>query len=501
MANRAFHRALASLVHPLTVGAVLLLFVNDFILRRLSPSWLTGKLGDVAWLVFAPLALAAVLAWAVPARWQRQERIVGVLAFGLTGLTFALVKTIPVLHGAAVGIFEAVFQAPSQLLVDPTDLLTLPGLLVGWAVWHTRDTESHPLPRLGLTLLTLAALATVANSPAPNYGVECVVMQPDGTLLTRASWADFGTYQSRDGGLTWEEASPGRQADGASCQRHREAWELNPPDTSGVAYRLIPGTGIDYSADGGETWTREVDLRGSEARSAYHALTGQGNVVANAGPLDAVVDPATGNIVAAMGHDGVLTRTPDGTWHWVAVGPYEREPIDSVGETLHLLRGELILSVGLVLLVLSTLALLVDEVHWLGLPLPLAALAIWVVSVLMEPALSLTPSNYFALFIFIGMGVVALLALLSLAVTGVQAYRRGGGWQRAAITAVLAGLLFLLPYVLWSLGGIPRYATATLFALVLTATVLVGGAVWVRQGLPEEVRQQRPIRLRGWGHS
>ncbi len=501
MANRAFQRALASLVHPLTAGAVVVLLANDFILRRLWPSWLTGKLGDLAWLVFAPLALAAILAWLIPTRWRQQERITGLLAFALTGLTFALVKTVPALHTAGVRAYEALFGAPSMLLVDPTDLLALPGLLAGWAVWQTRDTAPSPLPRLGLTVLTLAALATVANSSAPNYGIECVVLQPDDTLLTRTSWGDFGTYQSRDGGLTWEEAPPGRQADGSSCQRHREAWELRPPDSAGVVYRLGPGTGIDRSVDGGQTWAREVNLQGSEARSAYQALTGEGNVIASAGPLDAVVDPATGNVVVAMGHDGVLTRTPDGTWHWVAVGPYELELVDSPGETLHLLRGELILALGLAALVLSTLALLVDEVHWLGLPLPLAAWAIWVVSLLMEPALSLTPSNYFALFIFAGMGVVILLAVVSLAVTGVRAYRSGGGWQRAAVAALLAGLLFVLPYVLWSLGGIPRYTTATLFALALSASALVGGAVWVRQSLPAEVREQRILRLRGWGRT
>src|SRR5690606_27283278 len=168
MANRAFQRALASLVHPLTAGAVVVLLANDFILRRLWPSWLTGKLGDLAWLVFAPLALAAILAWLIPARWRQQERITGLLAFALTGLTFALVKTVPALHAAGVRAYEALFGAPSMLLVDPTDLLALPGLLAGWAVWQTRDTAPSPLPRLGLTLLTLAALATVANSSAPN---------------------------------------------------------------------------------------------------------------------------------------------------------------------------------------------------------------------------------------------------------------------------------------------------------------------------------------------
>lgn len=484
MGNRAYRRALASLAHPLTVCAVILLLVNDFVLRRLWPSWLTGKLGDAAWLAFAPLALAAVLAWLIPPRTPRHEQLVAAFAFGLTGLTFTLVKGVPAIHAAVLPALEVLTGAPSQLLADPTDLLTLPAMLAGWAVWQARGTRaSRPLPRYGVTVLGLAALATLANSPAPNYGIECIEQPEPGLLVTRSSWGDFGSYVSRDGGLTWEAAEPG-QFEPAGCDRHREPWEVGVPGSPEIVYRAEPGAGIERSADGGETWTREVNLRGSEARGAYHAQRQSGNTVAVAGPLDLDVDEATGSVVAAMGHDGVLTRTPDGEWHRVAVGPYEPAEIDTAGETLSLLSGELMLAAALALLALASFSLLVERRSWPAFILPVGGWLAWLAAVLMQPALSLTPSGYMSMIIYPAMAFAGVLPLLSLAITGVRAYRRAGGWQKALLGALLAGVLFLLPYVLWALGGIPRYVTATIFALLLAATVLIAGGWQVRRGRP-----------------
>ena len=47
--------------HPLTLLSILVLFINDHVLRIYWPSWVTGKIGDFAWLYFAPFTLAIVL--------------------------------------------------------------------------------------------------------------------------------------------------------------------------------------------------------------------------------------------------------------------------------------------------------------------------------------------------------------------------------------------------------------------------------------------------------
>ena len=68
MTNQAFRRTLSCLSHPITIGSVMLLLLNDHVLRVLWPSWWTGKLGDFTWLVFFPFVLAAILAWLIPSR-------------------------------------------------------------------------------------------------------------------------------------------------------------------------------------------------------------------------------------------------------------------------------------------------------------------------------------------------------------------------------------------------------------------------------------------------
>ncbi len=60
--NLSFRRALVSLSHPLSIAAIGLLLFNDHLWRKVAPSWLTGKIGDFAWLIFAPFLLAAGVA-------------------------------------------------------------------------------------------------------------------------------------------------------------------------------------------------------------------------------------------------------------------------------------------------------------------------------------------------------------------------------------------------------------------------------------------------------
>lgn len=54
----------SELFHPVAVGSLLLLILNDHLLKGSAmPSSLTGKLSDVAGLVVAPLVLGATVAW------------------------------------------------------------------------------------------------------------------------------------------------------------------------------------------------------------------------------------------------------------------------------------------------------------------------------------------------------------------------------------------------------------------------------------------------------
>ena len=120
-------------LHPVTLLAVLLLVVNDWLLKpRFGPSFVTGKLSDLAGLVFAPVVLSAAIGLVVRRPLTRRRLYACVAA---TGICFAATK----LSATAAGWLVAALSwwRPASVYVDPTDLFCLPALLV--ALWIGND--------------------------------------------------------------------------------------------------------------------------------------------------------------------------------------------------------------------------------------------------------------------------------------------------------------------------------------------------------------------------
>jgi len=112
-------------LHPVALAAVVVLVVNDWVAKRHWPGALTGKLSDIAGLVFAPLALSALIGL-VTRRHVTRARLIGCIA--ATGIVFAATKlSVTIAHAIASLGFHA------HIVADPTDLFCLPALLVsGW---------------------------------------------------------------------------------------------------------------------------------------------------------------------------------------------------------------------------------------------------------------------------------------------------------------------------------------------------------------------------------
>lgn len=88
-AGRAFPVTLAWLIHPVTLASLILLLINDHLLKAAYPGPLTGKLSDVAGLVLLPPVLAtivAALAVRLPAGWAAAGAMMS------TAVGFTLVK-------------------------------------------------------------------------------------------------------------------------------------------------------------------------------------------------------------------------------------------------------------------------------------------------------------------------------------------------------------------------------------------------------------------------
>ena len=129
----------APILHPVCLVAIAVLVANDHYWKLAHPSWLTGKLSDVAGLVFFP-ALLAVLGRSTP-------RAVAIATLA-TAVCFALVKTwVPATDAFrwTLGFVQAPWHPqPVFAVTDPSDLLALPAVLTSWLL--------VPMPLRALTL-------------------------------------------------------------------------------------------------------------------------------------------------------------------------------------------------------------------------------------------------------------------------------------------------------------------------------------------------------------
>jgi hypothetical protein len=136
---------LGEALHPVALAAVVLLLLNDWVLKpRFRGSFVTGKLSDVAGLVFAPVMLSAAIGmvlWLANKLGARVDPLLGttlthrrlVLCCAATALGFALVKLYP-----PVGdIVARMIGHGASFYPDWTDVLCTPCVLI--AYWIGRD--------------------------------------------------------------------------------------------------------------------------------------------------------------------------------------------------------------------------------------------------------------------------------------------------------------------------------------------------------------------------
>lgn len=146
------------LLHPVVIAGIVVLLVNDHVLKGSAPGWLTGKLSDFAGLAFTPLFIIGAMEFF---GWDRTRRLRtrGVVAATVaTGIVFALIE----LSAAADATYEralGILQEPWRLTgavelakpviatPDPWDLVGLLALFVPITALVNRSHKSdagHP---------------------------------------------------------------------------------------------------------------------------------------------------------------------------------------------------------------------------------------------------------------------------------------------------------------------------------------------------------------------
>jgi len=313
---------LTALTHPITITAALTIILNAWVLQPNHPSWLTGKIADLTWMIILPLCLACV--FKIASKDTSDKPLMWGLV--LSGLLFTALKTIPLLNHMAAALFYDITRLPLKLTLDATDLLALLGLPIAWWIWH------HPQRKtrwaLQFAVISLIALAGMADAPAPGYDrIDCLAVH-DSTILAftpeRASGyfssgVNRKVYSSSDNGLTWEDLGVFNAKDAdeepapnglpiyelmGECEDWDKPQEIAQPDNGNISYMVISGKGVYRSEDAGETYER--DYEDNE------------NVVFE----DMAFAPDQQTLIIAGGYKGVLRRDTDGTYEWISPGGY-----------------------------------------------------------------------------------------------------------------------------------------------------------------------------------
>ncbi|MEV0625885.1 hypothetical protein [Nonomuraea wenchangensis] len=304
----------------MTVAGVIVLLVNDHLLKQAWPGFVTGKLSDVAGLLVAPPLLALLF--------LRRADLAATLA---TGVLFALVKTTETGAEAASHVWTLV-AGPSRVLADPTDLLALPALALAWWV-RARSLTAPSSPRLRVLLTApLALLAVAASGTAPQATSEAVSVEVRGERVI-VHTDGSAAWTSADRGDTWIfEDSFGRPP-------KRPAKAMCVPYQATRCYRVASGRlGVEQSDDGGDTWR----LSWTPSRDDHDRLVRQfGDRLPRSGGL-AVQGWRGGHVVVvANGSEGILLRDETGSWRRLGrPGEPERAPdLDLEGVAAAFLAG------------------------------------------------------------------------------------------------------------------------------------------------------------------
>ena len=201
-----------------------------------------------------------------------------------------------------------------------------------------------------------------------------------------------------------------------------------------------------------------------------------------------------------MGIDGALVRTSDGAWNWINVDHYTLREPNQLLVTRELLTGEApyTLAIGLLALVI-----LFDGFSEFGME---SVIGIVLILIIMGRQTTSINSGWytwegfnddvFSLCMFASFVYLPLVLFIQILVF----FRRKIHRPRAPILAILLldafGIvcLYNFPYLLWTLGLIPRRSSAVPPAVVLVAFGMLAGFVHLRRLRVPSARKPRARR-------
>ena len=253
---------------------------------------------------------------------------------GLPAL-YAAFNTFDPVHDRILWGLSLVAGGTAGSPLDPTDSLVIPfGLGIAWWVWCRRPVGPDRLRvRLALLAAGVATFATVATSaPTPLTGIRSVGVAGDGAIMAAANdGRDRLQYSSSDGGFTWDPYSwpPNVVWRGETVETPRGNFLIRGSD---ILVLTVEGDWVAiyssaYLQGDANVWVQE------------QATTRFGPREIGTKPYGIAYDALSGNLIVAMGLQGVVVGSPDGHWSRVAVGDYSPTDFSFAGKTVVLLSN------------------------------------------------------------------------------------------------------------------------------------------------------------------
>ena len=525
-------RAEAALTHPATLLALAALLVNDHLLKSIWPgAWATGKLSDLAWLIFA-MPLAAWLLSLIARDGRLSRRVAFISAYLGLPLLYAAFNTFGSLHDFILTAITTPFGLIPGSPLDATDSIVIPpAMAIGLWVWRANSAKSALARRKWVAAVaSIAVVSSIATSPAPvENGITYLGVADNGTIVAVADseyWSE--RFESSDGGMTWnldDSAETRYFGGGDRVQTPRGIYVIDGPD---ILRAGMDGMGeLVYSAaylqQSHNAWLQRISTVGLGERE----LSEQ--------PLAIAYDPTSGNLVVAMGIQGVLIGTPDEQWIPVAVGPFRPTDFSLLSKARYLLASlefwtasfllslamvgvalmmanrtmeslkslpvELAVGAGSVTTFVAMVWISLDEVQ--NLLAGLASLGFVIMLVIAVYAKIRPPESVFRRLTtttFVGLTLGLSVAILLI----FQNFDEAGLWLLLAIPAfmlnvpmfaltwdrsaylrtaipffLLMNVLVFLPHMLWLNAAVEK-VVASLLAVLLTTIVAVAMAVYLR---------------------
>ena len=483
-------RAQAALTHPATFVALATLLLNDLALKWIwQGAWLTGKLSDLAWLVFAAPLLAFALSFAARGSIAAQRWTWRVAYIGLP-LLYLAYNSIAPLHDAVMSAFSLARGTAGASPFDPTDSVVIP-FGVGIALWVWRRSAAAPKPnlrlRFGVLMAVCASLATIATSaPSPVYGIRSICVSDNARGWEALSYAvpelDPNVFVASEEDPDVLVRPEGLQGVGCGAQQF---------ETPRGTFK-IQGVNIVRTLDGQDevVFTSTVFNERADYIVIETATTHIAHREVQVKPYSIYYSHKSDEVVVAMGLQGVAVGAANGEWTREGVGIFQ--PIDfSILARLKRLNQLVLWATALAVSgALATLALLFS-----GGIKRTSTKIFSVVSSIPPLLLALVSLNMLSLVDRLGDGFILALCFfaLMLSVIPLSLLRPTKEQFRDLVVASIGMIaLFGLTYFIRLSGAIELFA-AKVYALAAMTAVAIALCVYLRRNRrnqPDDAAQQ-----------